>query len=73
MAVHRRDRKGGHAGWGPDGAERDGLARRYDELIAAAKGDRPLRAFWSAGKLVFQEYARGPAAGWPTTPLDRRG
>jgi hypothetical protein len=72
MADRRRERGDEHAGWGPDGSEQDGLARRYDELIAAAEGDGPLRAFWSAGKLMFREDARGPTTGWPTTRPDRR-
>lgn len=33
---------------------RSGLTRRYDQLIAAAEGDPPLREFWSLGKRLFQ-------------------
>jgi hypothetical protein len=48
-------------GPGPSAGEWTGqsdLARRYDQLIAAAGGDAPFREFWKMGKRLFQA---GPA------------
>jgi hypothetical protein len=46
------------------------IVRRYDGLIAEAKGDAPLREFWRLSKHIYQEdiaqVRDGPVTNGPT-------